>query len=343
MHFPESLRSIGRNRFLDGILYLGWSGSCVEFETSSDSLSLTLHTSGPMNGWPARVGIFVDDFTNPVVREMVTRPVQHLSLPLKKGGGKVRIMKLSEQAFGVLGISDLHVSGDIRPTPARDRRIEFIGDSITCGYGVEAGPSDVFATSTENPASAYALLASEALHADASLTAWSGIGLTSAWVPETAEKPSDDLLMSRLYPRSDLRLDDWLGLEPVPHDFARDPVDLVVINLGTNDASWTRKIPEREEAFAQAYRRFLCQVSDARPGTPILCTCGLMEQSLCGIIRQEQERFASAHPGLKTGFLCFPLQQPSDSYGADGHPSAATHEKAAKILEESIRNLMDWT
>ncbi len=336
-------RILGRNTYIDGTLYLGWSGSCLAFDTDSPWIELEVCTDDPsVSGWPARLGIFVNG--EPRLTRLLTEPSTTLHVDLHDADSRVRIMKLSEAAFGLLGVRHLRIAPGcgIHPIPFPSRRIEFIGDSITCGYGVEAKAGETFSTQTENPTKAYAMLAAEALQADAALVSWSGIGLLSAWVPETATEPNDLLLMSRLYPLHDLRLDERLGREIVLHNFRQDPVDLVVINLGTNDASWTRQKPEREQVFAQNYLAFLEQVTAARPGIPILCLCGLMEKTLCEIIHRQQEAFALSHPETRTGFLNFPLQQEADSYGADFHPSLVTQEKAARILENTIRSFMNW-
>ena len=51
----------------------------------------------------------------------------------------IKIVKLSEAAQSTMGIKSIEVTskGDITPTENKEKFIEFIGDSITCGYGVE--------------------------------------------------------------------------------------------------------------------------------------------------------------------------------------------------------------
>ena len=47
----------------------------------------------------------------------------------------VRVIKLSEAAQSTVGIAGIEVTsvGDIAPTQQKERFIEFIGDSFTCG------------------------------------------------------------------------------------------------------------------------------------------------------------------------------------------------------------------
>ena len=50
----------------------------------------------------------------------------------------IRLIKLCEAAFGKMGIISFIHDGIMKPTAYKNKKIEFIGDSITCGYGIEA-------------------------------------------------------------------------------------------------------------------------------------------------------------------------------------------------------------
>lgn len=294
----------------------------------------------------ARIAIYVDDLTEPVRIVILRTPCVHITVPISDGTQMktVRIMRWTEAAFALSGIRNLQTEpgSRVQSTKPKAHHIEFIGDSITCGYGVEAESPATFSTATENPALAYAILTANALNADFSLVAWSGIGLISSWVDATIEEPNQTLLMSKLYPYHQLRLSERLGVRAEFHDFASDPADLVIINLGTNDTSWTRGIPEREALFASAYTAFLDQVHLARPETPILAVLGTMAQSLCDIIKHEISVFQALHPNTPAHFLQLPLQKPEDGLGADGHPTPATQRIAANHLIAAIEDLHLW-
>ena len=49
---------------------------------------------------------------------------------------KISIIKLSEAAFSLCGVA-VTANGELSSVPEYAKRIEFIGDSITCGYGVD--------------------------------------------------------------------------------------------------------------------------------------------------------------------------------------------------------------
>ena len=65
------------------------------------------------------------------------------------------------------------VAPDARP----NRKLEFIGDSFTCGYGDEAAYGGSFTYATENACITYAALMANHYNADCMITAWSGEGM----------------------------------------------------------------------------------------------------------------------------------------------------------------------
>ena len=82
---------------------------------------------------------------------------------------EIMIVKLSEAANSVFGIRQINVTsaGEIEPLPAKKLKIEFIGDSITCGYGVDDENRDHhFSTETEDATRTYAWKTAMALDAD---------------------------------------------------------------------------------------------------------------------------------------------------------------------------------
>ena len=60
-----------------------------------------------------------------------------VEVELPEGESTVKLIKLSEAAQSVIAIDSFEVDGKPQPTEAAKHSIEFIGDSITCGYGVD--------------------------------------------------------------------------------------------------------------------------------------------------------------------------------------------------------------
>ena len=116
----------------------------------------------------------------------------------------VRVMKFSEAAFGYAGLKSLEIDGKLQMVEPVETtgenhplKLEFIGDSITCGYGIEGvWEKDTFTTQQERPDKAYAFLTAKALGAQVQLCSWSGIGLISNYVdPATVNLPDTNWLM----------------------------------------------------------------------------------------------------------------------------------------------------
>ncbi len=115
---------------------------------------------------------------------------------------------------------------------------------------------------------------------------------------------------------------------------------LISINLGTNDASYTRDDEGRKEKFGARYLAFVRRISEVYPDTPILLQYGLMERTLLPAIRTVAEE--CSRQGVKCYFLELPLMNKNDGMGTGDHPSVMTHKKTAHILKEKILELMDW-
>ena len=267
----------------------------------------------------------------------------------------VRVMKFSEAAFGYAGLKELEIEGAVLSsaiadsavvstgsTTVRPLKLEFIGDSITCGYGIEGvWEKDTFTTQQERPDKAYAFLTAKALGAEVQLCSWSGIGLISNYVdPETVNLPDTHWLMQANWPYTDKWLSLRLGLEPEVWDSgANYEPDVVIIHLGTNDISWVRGIEDRRLEYVAQLRHLIEAVHRRSPKAKIVCCLGIMGEALNDSVREAVELFKKDFPKVRAEALAFTLQLESDGIGADWHPSAKTHKKAAAILTSLIGKL----
>ena len=258
----------------------------------------------------------------------------------------IKVLKLSECAFGYAGLKTLEIEGTLRKGRAIEERkipkIEFIGDSITCGYGLEGTWNvDSFCTSQERPDKAYAFLTARALNADFMLCSWSGIGITSNYVdPETVMLPETQWLMPGVWPYTDKSGELRLKREPHVWDEQKFSPDIVVINLGTNDASWVRGIEDRRLAYVSGLRQLIEAVHRRSPDAKICCCLGIMGQELCESVSEACKLFARDFPSVTIKTLMFDVQKEEDGIGADWHPSAITHKKAAQKLADTLIELL---
>ena len=341
------VKVLGRTLYRDDIRYLGYSCSSVEFTFTGTKAEAVLWTNSPQleDNLKAWVAVFVEEEETPSKRFALENEMGTYLLyeGTQSKATKLRIVKYSEAAFGKVGIHKLIIDSELQPEPAshKSRRLEFIGDSITCGYGNEGiWNVDTFNTTQENTWEAYAVRSARKLAADYQLVCWSGIGIISDWTDQ--DIPNREILMPDLYLDTDRSTDLVLGnVEPERWDNSRYQPDCIIVNLGTNDNSYTKGIPDRVEDFEKNYYEFIKLVRIQNPAATVLCTLGAMGQELCDAILRQVERLVE-EGDQKLYYMSFDLQDVKDGIGSDWHPSKRTHEKMAGKLEARIREIMDW-
>ncbi len=256
----------------------------------------------------------------------------------------LRLVKLSENARGKLGIAEIETDGEFLDLPCeKTKTIEFVGDSITCGFGNES-PRDAFAfhTSEENGWITYASLAAKELGYDWSVVAESGI---QAAKPEHPFMPMH--AMEDIYAYTDELYDKKHGRELAKWDFEANHNDYVVLNLGTNDANPIRfyrdfnDVEGMELWFHDRYKEFVKQVRALNgPDTVIICSLGSIDYYLYHRIRDVVDELKKETGDEKLySFEFIPVIAMMEGFGAAGHPSAKSHERMGRELAAFIRKI----
>ena len=346
----DKVRILGRTKEIEGVRYINYSCSGIEFEFVGTSASVVLCTDNSKweDIFKAWVAVFIDDESTPSKRILLDNDENIYKIYEGDTSRKVKIklMKMSEAAFSKVGIREIIIEGEegvtLIPTKNKERRIEFIGDSITCGYGIEGVfEKDVFNTTQENPWNAYAAKTAYNFNADFNCVSWSGIGVVSSWTE--IDEPNIDWLMPMLYKYTDAALDNDLGKKEFEiWDNDSFVPDLIVVNLGTNDASYTKNIKERIDIFIDGYYKFLGQIRNSNPNAEIICTLGAMGHELCPAVEAAVAKFKRITGDIKVHTHFYEVQLESDGIGSDYHPSARTHEKMSKTLSSKIEEVMKW-
>lgn len=355
----DRVRLIGRTCEADGVTWLPQSGSGIEFTATGTRVEIEVVGDDSVDGHPSdrpRFAVLVDGAV--VLDDILDEPSRTVEVLSSEHATSavVEVVHLSEAKRGAIGVRSITVeSGEpdpaasaeaspaaaagaapVAPTEARDLSIEFIGDSITCGYGVETNAVDeAFSTETENFMLSYAYLAAKELGADYSAVCYSGYGVVSGWTADGTK--GDDMLVPSLY-------DVVASGYEQPWDFSAHRSDVVVINLGTNDfASYTGTDADRMQEFADSYEAFLEQVRERNPQALIVCTLGTMGcQELYPYVEQAAASFSE-----RTGderVVCYPsdpIDMKEDGIGVGGHPTALTQQKSADKLADVIRQELE--
>ena len=135
------------------------------------------------------MAVFVNDQTTPAKRFPLKEAEAEYTLYESDQEAEVTItlMKYSEVEYAKCLIKEIITDSDtlLAPPQQKKRKMLIIGDSITCGYGVEGDVEDeIFCTAKENPSKAYSLLTAQELNAEYRIVAWNGKGVISAYIGE---------------------------------------------------------------------------------------------------------------------------------------------------------------
>lgn len=317
--------------------WLVQSGSAVEFTVSGVSAEITLAGDSAVDSeekYRPRYAVYVD---GELVEDSLLSTYEK-TIKLFDGDNQrkadVKVIHLSEANNGAVGIKNISVSSSasepVVPAAEKDLKIEFIGDSITCAYGVEAkSQNDPYSTATENFMKSYAYLTAEKLNADYSAVSYSGYGVISGY---TSSERNTESLVPDCY--------EFVGKLPEymqKWDFEKNPNDVVVINLGTNDYSYLKNDLENlSDDFTEGYTDFLEMVRSKNPDAYIICTMGTMGgEEIYPFIEKAVENFRSANDDRIMCYLSA-VQKTANGYGADWHPSEITQQQSAYVLADRI-------
>ena len=226
------------------------------------------------------------------------------------------------------------------------RKIEFIGNSITCGYGNEGlKKEEGFDYATENHYYSYASIVARNLQAQHWVVARSGIGAYRNYAGPKTGNPESNMPVQYEYTgyawKPELRQEATFLQEK--WDFSRYQPDVVCINLGTNDIS----TPNYDiSLLKQGYQKLLKMVRQHNPKAKIVFLTGSMlyNQELQIAKQLLDEVTTEAHKAGDKEVYRFDMAPINGNkyYGNDWHPNIYQDEKMANELTPYLRQLMNW-
>ena len=342
----SDIKKLGRAYFIKDVLWLGLSGTGVEFMTDATTLTLTLlgdnRATDEGNQETARLGVFSDGVR--IHDMLMDKKEEKVTLSPDGSLHTFRIMKLSECAMSVIGIKAIEVNEDalIKEAPERALKIEFIGDSITCGYGVDMEDlNSTFTTATEDCSKAYALRTASKLNADHSLVSFSGYGIITGYTDDNIKR--EDQLVPTYYEKCGFSYStspDGPAPQDVLWDFNQFVPDIVVINLGTNDHSYCQDFPERHKEYHDEYINFLRTVRGHNPRAFILCVLGLMPVNNYKTLERAVTDYKKLTRDTEIDVMEIPVQTPEEGLVTDYHPTERSHERAAMLVSDRIAQIL---
>ncbi|MCL2778594.1 MAG: GDSL-type esterase/lipase family protein [Polyangiaceae bacterium] len=323
---PANVRFVGRvDRSNPNAVRFAWSGTEVVGRFQGTSISARIRDDGT-NFFE----VLIDGEPKFVLQTQPNREIYSLAESLPDAVHEIALYKRTEARVGEAVFLGFEGSATMMPSlPPSTRRIEFLGDSITTGYGNEGpGVDCTFNPAQQNEYITYGAITARMLGAEHVTVAWSGktIGeMTEYWertLPARAESRWDH--------------QSW-----VPQ--------LVVLNVGTND--FAIRDPG-EPRFVRMYIALFSRVREAYPNALVVCALGPMLSDAYPAGRRNRtlaKRYMQATmEKLKAAgqthfeYLDFLEQRESDGLGCGYHPGRTTHALMAERLAAFVKERLGW-
>lgn len=327
------IRYMGRTSVKDGATILSWAGNSVCINFNGTSVVATLADEYGQSYYD----IIIDGKVDKVIRVNQGKSNYILASGLAPGNHNLELYKRTEWVMGKTWFYQFELNGGklLPPPPAKKRKIEFFGDSITCGYADEDTTGQDRGTSPfENNYLSYDALVARHYDAELSCIARSGIGLTISYYHQ---------IMPEMYHLAD-------GSDPNSEwDFSKFTPDIVVINLFQNDAGLAMRTelpeykvrfgntPPTPESIISAYQDFIKTIRSKYPQATIIGVLGSMDAAKEGSPWSGFIKKAVAGVNDKKVFAYIFKYK-----GTPGHPSVKQHQDMANELIKFIDQKVKW-
>jgi lysophospholipase L1-like esterase len=251
---------------------------------------------------------------------------------LGPGPHTVEVVKRTETWQGVLTFRGIQMGTGAalaEPLPLPERKLLFIGDSVTCGAGVDNWPACPAETNrASNGYDAYGMVLGRRLDAQAELVCYGGRGVVRDY------KGNRGMQAPQFFNYSVVADDEaqrakWTDGGWTP--------DAVVISLGTNDWNLQKSAPITEEEFVSDYAGLVRDVRKHYPKAWILLTQG----SIVGDPKLSQYVQATVTRVADPRVLWFESRHFAGS-ACDAHPDKMQHLQIADDLQVKLRELLGW-
>ena len=328
----DAVRTTGRFAWNpEGYAFASWSGSAITVGFNGTALKAFISSGS------AVYDIFIDGEEFPSdtldITEATTQEEYIIADQLTPGPHSVRIQKNTESFFSSVLFMGFEVMGEAAPEalpPLPEKRIEFIGNSITCGYGVlDTADIDTFNIKTQDHFYSFAGQAARILGAEEHSVCVSGKGVlrnfdnsTDGTLPEVYKYTNYD------------KAGAWDPSDWIPH--------IVFVNLGTND--FNKGTPD-SAAFTNAVFDFAKELRSDYPEASIVLLSGPMldSESL-----ETCRRFLDGAAGmfkdsLDKNIYRFDFEQQGElGTGGNGHPNRAQALKDGESLASWVKETFNW-
>ncbi len=310
-----------------GELHIDNVGSGVEVAFYGTELKADFTVTPPPYGQKMYGHIFIDGEMQPFA-PIETGTGLVLATGLKAGIHTVGVYKSSEINEGRLTVRAFYADRFLKIPEKSDLKMEFIGDSITCGYGDllyagfdENGNSILRSPANSDACAAYAFLTGKMLGADFDIISYSGICVSAFMWGGT-------LNMEELHTYASLNT-------KTPFRYKED-MDVVVLNLGTNDGSYIdREDHSYRKKFPTDYQNFLTHLRAIYPEAYIVCIYGMM-----GLNQNIHKGIQTAVEAMNDAKIVYTSKFAANTAAINNHPHMSAQKSYAETLTKFIQDLL---
>lgn len=352
----------GRTDETQNPLPLFFNGSGIEVNVTGTELWIDIDVDYDMHEpwiWTALNGAFMS-------RQMLAAGTYSLCLFRSMSPEAVKnvqffreLQAMSEDNTCRLLIKGLRSDGEFRPVAAKRYKLEFIGDSITSGEGTYGAKEDTDWLAMYMSCSRdYARMVSDALGAEYRMVSQGGWGVLCGW--DNDPRHNIPSRYEKICGLAEGEMNEHLGAAK-PYDFTSWVPDVIIVNLGTNDASafnqpaWTDPVTgqtfqQRKEAdgtynaedlarFKQAVIDFLGMIRRNNPTSHIVWAYGMLGYDLTLAITDAMNTYQRQTGDTKTAFLQLP-DTTDETVGSHAHPGEKSHARAAQVVIEYLEKFL---
>ncbi|MFN8437479.1 MAG: GDSL-type esterase/lipase family protein [Cytophagales bacterium] len=288
------------------------------------------------------LSVIIDQNTPIVVKLNPKDTVYTVTKTLADGWHNVQIVKRTEGFVGTLEFMGIRIDKNAQVKKYQNlpaKKLLFIGNSITCGYGndtsIAAEPNTGFKAKHEDNYNTYGQITARTLNAQYHAFAYSGRGLFKNYDGSTTNTIPQ--IINRVIPDEQTYVWNAKNYQP----------EIIFSNLGTNDFSSEAQNKGYIDSvtFCTKYHEFIANLRKDYPSSKIVLLVGTMMSDYWPVGARQWTRIQSytkavAEQENKAGntnvyFLALTPQNPP--YGDDWHPTVATHQKMANQLVDFIQ------
>lgn len=358
----ENLKVHGRTTGCLSPLTLFWTGSAIEVNAKGSELWIEVEAGYDI--YEPWISIVINSV--PVSRQMLTEGRHWICVfrGMNENAVKnVRIVKDVQAMSGDPGcymqIHAVKFDGEFLPVEEKPYKFEFIGDSITSGEGtIGAKAEEDWIPMWFSALNNYSTMTAEAMNAEHRIISQSGWGVLTSWdnnphanIPEYYEKVCGLVTGEKNEALGAFKENDFDSWQP----------DVVVVNLGTNDGGafnspeWKDEVTGKThkqrlnedgtfnekdlEFFEEAVVHFIIKLRKYNKKAHIIWIYGMLGMPMMPAIYRAVDTYTKKTGDKKVSVFQLP-NTTEETVGARSHPGILSHEKAAKVLVENIREIL---